>query len=141
EMVVLLAGGTSLWLAIGAPALESSTARRDAFRDFAYAVVDQVPAGTSLVFYGEPVRAVIVYAGRSIPSVDREPGHLPPGGFVIAFGPAYQALEEAGLVGPALARATGRIGNLARGELVLARVQPAAAGRIGTARRHPSSSD
>jgi len=125
--VALLGAGSALWLALGAPALEASTASRDTFRDFGREVAARVPADRPLVFYGEPVRSIVVYVGRPIPSIRRRPERLPPDGWVLAFEPAYRALAQAGLVGPPLVRATGRIGNLGRGEVVLAEVRSAGA--------------
>lgn len=116
----LVAVGSVLWLVLAAPRIEAETSRRDSVKAFAIEAKDRFPASRPLAFYGAPVRAVVVYAERNIPSLGRQPERITPGMGVIAFAPAHQALVNTGYVGPALATGSGRIGNITRGDLVLA---------------------
>jgi len=120
-LVVLCGALTALWLLVAAPALDRSTAARDGLRDFAREVAARVPPGEPLVFYDEPVRTIVVYLGRPIPSIRRRTEQLPRDGWVLAAAPAYRALFETGHVTPPLLRASGRLGSLGRGEIVLAK--------------------
>jgi 4-amino-4-deoxy-L-arabinose transferase-like glycosyltransferase len=128
----LVAAGTVLWLVLAAPRIEAETSRRDSVKGFATEVKDRYPGERPLAFYGAPVRAIVVYAERKIPSLGRQPERITPGMGVIAFAPAHQALVSSGYVGPALATGSGRIGNITRGELVLAEAV-AAPGKAGAA--------
>lgn len=125
-LATLVGAGALGWLAVGAPAVEAASSRRDSTAAFARAVAARVPRDQPLAFYGSPVRSVVVYLGRPVPSLRRRPAAITPGLAVIAFKPAYDALAQSGYVGPPLAEGAGRIGNIARGELVLAegRVPP-----------------
>ena len=119
-LVVLVAVASLASMAVGEPALEAATTRRDTLEPFALAAAAHFPPGHPLAFYGTTVRTVVVYVGRPIPSLERRPDRLGPGQGVIALEPAYQALAAAGRVGPPLATATGRVGALERATLVLA---------------------
>src|SRR5262249_45323031 len=85
---------------------------------FARTAAARFPPGR-LAFYGTTVRPVVVYAGRTLPSLERRPERIRPGDGVIALAPAYQALKNADLVGPPLASAAGRIGNVEPATLAL----------------------
>lgn len=122
-LVTVTAIATGVWLLTVAPALERATAARDDLRDFARAVAARVPAVQPLVFVGPPVRSVVVYVGRAIPSIPRHPERLPPEGWILARAAAHRALFEAGVVGPPVVEGSGRLGNLERGELVLAEIR------------------
>lgn len=111
------------WLVIGAPALERRTSRRDTLRAFAAAVAARIPPDTPLAFFAEPIRAVVVYSGRTIPTVRRR--DLSPGTALIVRKPAYRRLARAGLVGPPLLAARGRTGNIARERVLLVRAHEA----------------
>ena len=65
------------------------------------------------------VRSLVVYAGRAIPSLERDDARIAPGmGLLVRTG-AYERLAAAGIVGERLAVGEGQIGNLDRGTLVL----------------------
>ncbi|HEV7735072.1 MAG TPA: glycosyltransferase family 39 protein [Candidatus Binatia bacterium] len=119
-IAALIAAASLLWLVLVAPQIEAETSRRDSVKPFGLAVKEHIAADQPLAFYGPPVRAVVVYAERNIPSLHRQPDRITLGMGVIAFAPAHQALVNTGYVGPALATGSGRIGNITRGELVLA---------------------
>jgi 4-amino-4-deoxy-L-arabinose transferase-like glycosyltransferase len=119
-IAAMIAAGTLLWLVVAAPQIEVETSRRDSVKAFALVVQERFPGTRPLAFYAAPVRAVVVYAERNIPSLGRQVDRIAPGMGVIAFAPAHQALVNTGYVGPALATAHGRVGNITRGELVLA---------------------
>ncbi len=119
-LVGLVVAATVLWMAVGEPALEAATTRRDTLKPFALAAAARFPPGTALAFYGATVRPVVVYVGRPIPSLERRPERIVPGQGIIVFEQGYRALAEAGRVGPPLATATGRVGALERATLLLA---------------------
>jgi hypothetical protein len=108
------------WLVGGAPALERRTSARDSLRPFATAVAARVAADEPLAFFADPIRAVVVYSGRTIPTVRRR-ADLAPGTLLILRKAAYRRLARRGLLGPPLLAARGRTGNVARGPVVLAR--------------------
>jgi 4-amino-4-deoxy-L-arabinose transferase-like glycosyltransferase len=123
---VLVAAASALWLAIGEPAVDVATSGRDSLAPFAREAAALFPPGRPLAFYGPAVRPVVVYVGRPVPSLDRRPERIVPGQGVIAFEPAYRTLASHGVLGPPLATASGRIGNVERATLVLAEaVHPA----------------
>jgi 4-amino-4-deoxy-L-arabinose transferase-like glycosyltransferase len=125
-VVVLVAAASALWLAIGEPALDVATSGRDSLAPFARQAAALFPPGRPLAFYGPAVRPVVVYVGRPVPSLDRRPERIVPGQGVIAFEQAYRTLASHGVLGPPLATASGRIGNVERATLVLAEaVHPA----------------
>jgi 4-amino-4-deoxy-L-arabinose transferase-like glycosyltransferase len=119
-LVALVAGASVAWLVAGEPRLEVATSRRDSLKAFGLEAAARFPPGRPLVFYGATVRPVVVYVGRPVPSLGRHPENIAPGQGLIAFEPAYRALAAAGYVGPPLATASGRIGNVERATLVLA---------------------
>jgi 4-amino-4-deoxy-L-arabinose transferase-like glycosyltransferase len=108
------------WLLVGAPALERRVSRRDSLKAFAAAVEARVPAGVALAFFAEPIRSVVVYSGRPIPTARRR-ADLAPGTALIVRKAAYRRLARAGLVGPPLLAARGRTGNVARERVLLVR--------------------
>jgi 4-amino-4-deoxy-L-arabinose transferase-like glycosyltransferase len=125
-VVVLVAAASALWLAIGEPALDVATSGRDSLAPFARQAAALFPPGRPLAFYGPAVRPVVVYVGRPVPSLDRRAERIVPGQGVIAFEQAYRTLASHGVLGPPLATASGRIGNVERATLVLAEaVHPA----------------
>jgi hypothetical protein len=71
------------------------------------------------VSLGPPIRPIIVYTGRRVPTVHLRGGGVP-GWAVIATEAAYTALAAEGLLGPPVLTAVGRVGNVARGRVVLA---------------------
>jgi hypothetical protein len=119
-LAALVAVASLAWMAVGEPALEAATTRRDTLEPFALAAAAHFAPGHPLAFYGSTVRTVVVYVGRPIPSLARRPDRIAPGQGVIALEAAHQALATAGRVGPPLASATGRVGALERATLVLA---------------------
>jgi 4-amino-4-deoxy-L-arabinose transferase-like glycosyltransferase len=125
-VAVLVAAASALWLAIGEPALDVATSGRDSLAPFARQAAALFPPARPLAFYGPVVRPVVVYVGRPVPSLDRRAERIVPGQGVIAFEQAYRTLASHGVLGPPLATASGRIGNVERATLVLAEaVRPA----------------
>ena len=110
------------WLAVGGPALERRTSRRDSLKAFATAVAARVPAAAPLAFFAEPIRAVVVYGGRTIPTVRRR-ADIEPGTALIVRKSAYRRLARAGLVGRPLLAGHGRTGNVRRERVVLVRAK------------------
>ena len=123
-LVALVAGASVVWLAAGEPRLEAATSARDSLKAFGIQAAARFPADRPLAFYAGVVRPVVVYVGRPVPSLERRPDRITPGQGIIASEPAYRALAEAGYVGPVLATAEGRIGNVERATLVLAEGTP-----------------
>jgi 4-amino-4-deoxy-L-arabinose transferase-like glycosyltransferase len=108
------------WFVVGEPAASASDPAAPSLRRFAAAARDRFPDDGRLAFFGLPVRSVVVYAGRPIPSLARDADRITTGLGVIATARAYERLAAAGRVGEPLARGTGRVGNLDDGTLVLA---------------------
>ena len=67
----------------------------------------------------ETIRAVAVYAGRTIPAIPRR-RDLPPGIALITPSATYTALAESGVVAAPLLVGEGRVGNTEHGAVVLA---------------------
>jgi hypothetical protein len=80
-----------------------------------------VPAEQALAFFNEPIRSVVVYSGRTIPTARRR-ADLVPGTTLIVRGAAYRRLARAGVVGRPLLAARGRTGNVARERIFLVNV-------------------
>jgi 4-amino-4-deoxy-L-arabinose transferase-like glycosyltransferase len=107
------------WFVIGGPAVDAAAPGDASLRTLAREAATRFRAPAPLAFYGPTVRSIVVYAGRSIPSLDRDDGRITPGlGLLVRTG-AYERLAAAGLVGERLAVGEGQIGNLDRGTLVL----------------------
>ena len=132
-LVTLTMAGSIAWMAAGAPALEAQESRRDSLKPFAALVAARRPPPAEIVFYGPPIRSLVVYLGRHVPSV-REAGALAPGQNVIATEDAFRRLTVAARVGPPLLSAEGRVGNLGRERVVLAEVIPSPASSYPRAR-------
>jgi 4-amino-4-deoxy-L-arabinose transferase-like glycosyltransferase len=119
-VLAAVAAGGVLWMAFGVPRLEAETSRRDSLRPFAEAVGRLVPPDGALAFYGsEPMRSVVVYLGRRVPTV-RRPEEITAGLAVIARAEDHTRLAAAGRLGPPRLVAEGRPGNVARETVVLA---------------------
>jgi 4-amino-4-deoxy-L-arabinose transferase-like glycosyltransferase len=116
-LVAVTAALVAGWFAAAPAATDGSVA---SLRRFAVAARERFPADGHLAFFGLPVRSVVVYAGRPIPSLDRDPARITPGLGVIAGPRAYERLVADGRLGEPLARGEGRVGNLDDGTLVLA---------------------
>jgi 4-amino-4-deoxy-L-arabinose transferase-like glycosyltransferase len=127
-LLCAVVAGSVASMVLAVPVLEQAVSRRDSLRDFARGVAARHPAPAPLAFYEEPVRSVAVYLGRPVPTL-RRPEALTPGLALIARGAAYRSLADSGAVGPPLLRAEGRVGNLARGRLVLAETRSRAQDR------------
>jgi hypothetical protein len=112
------------WLVVGGPMLERRTSRRDSLKAFALAVAARVPPETPLAFFAEPIRGVVVYGGRRIPTVRRR-ADIRAGTALIVRKPDYRRLARAGLVGPPLLAGHGRTGNIRRERVVLVRAKGA----------------
>jgi len=108
------------WLVVGAPAVASRNAARTSLRELALTTRERFPPGAPLAFFGEPVRSIVVYVGRPIPSLRRRPERIVPGLGVLATDAAYTALAGDGHLGAVLASGSGTVGNLERGTVVLA---------------------
>jgi 4-amino-4-deoxy-L-arabinose transferase-like glycosyltransferase len=130
-LVALIAAVSVLWMAVGEPALDAATTRRDTLKPFALEAAARFPPERGLAFYGATVRPIVVYAGRPIPTLGRRPERIVSGQGVIVAEPAYRALADAGYVGPPLAAATGRVGALERATVLLAEGRtPTSPGRV-----------
>jgi 4-amino-4-deoxy-L-arabinose transferase-like glycosyltransferase len=119
--VVLI--GSAAWMVAGAPTLEHAISQRDSLKSFAMAVRARYPPPASVSFYGETIRSVAVYLGRVVSTLRQADG-IPSGLAVIATEPVHRSLARSHAVGPPLLTAEGRIGNLARGQVVLAEGLP-----------------
>ena len=121
-LVTGTAAAVVAWMLLGVPALERAISDRDSLRPFAEGMARHLAPNVPIVFFPETIRTVAVYAGHSIATVRRR-RELPPGTAVVTSGEAYASLRAAAAVGPPLLESDGRIGNVARGHVVLAAVQ------------------
>ena len=107
------------WFAVAGPTIAAAVPSSASLRGLAVEAGTRFPAPAPLAFYALPVRSMVVYAGRPIPSLERDDRRIEPGlGLIVRQG-AYDRLAAAGLVGERLAVGEGQIGNLERGTLVL----------------------
>jgi hypothetical protein len=131
------------WMVAGVPALERAAARHDSLREFAHAVAARYPPPASLAFHPEVIRPIALYVGRPIPAV-RRPTDFVAGTSVIVPAGRHRALADAGVLGPPLLTAEGRVGNIERARVVVAEVLAAplrsARARPGTAPPGPPRS-
>jgi 4-amino-4-deoxy-L-arabinose transferase-like glycosyltransferase len=121
-LIGLLAAGSAVWLAAGVPALEQAIGQHDSLKLFAGSVATAYPTPAPLVFFGPPIRSVVVYLGRDVPSVPLR--KLEAGSGVIATESDYRTLVEHARVSPPQALGEGRVGVLQRSRVVLAAVLP-----------------
>src|SRR5439155_15282682 len=105
-------------MAVAQPALEVAISRRDSLKSFARTVAARYPPPAQLAFWGDTIRAVAVYVGRPMPTFRRR-ADLVPGLALVASEPAMRDLLGAGVVGFPMLSAEGRLGNVARGRVVL----------------------
>jgi len=117
-LLALVAAGTVLWMAAGQPALEAAISQRDSLKPFASAVAARYPPPAQLAFWGDTIRPIAVYVGRPMPTFRRR-ADLVPGVALVASEPAMRDLLGAGVVGFPMLSAEGRVGNVARGRVVL----------------------
>ena len=102
------------------PTIQSEVAARASLKPFVAAVKRNVPEGAPLYFFGQVLRPVVVYWGRPIPRLRRDLAYA-------GSAPTYIIVTEEYL--PRLlatdrdirtiAEHVGRIGNLARGRVLL----------------------
>jgi len=111
------------WLVFGTALVDEAVNRHDSLRAFARSVAARYPPPQPLAFYGDPIRSVVVYLGRPLPTLHR-PEQVAPGSGVIARAPAYRHLSAEGAAGPPLVTGAGRVGNLERARVVLAEGRP-----------------
>jgi 4-amino-4-deoxy-L-arabinose transferase-like glycosyltransferase len=114
-LATLTAVAVVAWMAVGAPAVERAVSRRDSLKTFAREVAARHPPPESLVFYGEPIRPIVVYVGRPVPRTDG----VPTAGAVVATEPAARRLARAGVVALPELSGEGRVGNLGRARVLL----------------------
>ena len=118
-LIGLIVAGAAGWMVVGAPAVERTLAQRDSLRPFARAVAAHYPGPAPIVFYGPPVRSVVVYLERHARTLGRRPDAITPGLAVIVEEDDYRRLAFDHVVGATLLSAEGRVGNHARGWIVL----------------------
>ena len=95
----------------------------------------RIPPETPLAFFAEPIRSVVVYSGRTIPTVRRR-ADIRAGTALIVRKAAYRRLARAGLVGSPLLAGHGRTGNVRRERVLLVRTKapldlPRASAQLG----------
>ena len=120
-LVALLATTAVVWMAAGQPALEAAISRRDSLKVFAAAVAARYPAPAPLAFWQETIRPVAVYVGRPMPTLRRRED-CAPGLALVGSEPALRGLLAAGVTGSPVLSAEGRLGNIARGRVLLLEV-------------------
>jgi 4-amino-4-deoxy-L-arabinose transferase-like glycosyltransferase len=117
-LVTVVAAAMLLWMAAGQVALEAAVSRRDSLAPFARAAAARYPPPARLAFWGESIRPVAVYVGRPMPTLRRSE-QLAPGLALVGSEPAMRALSDSGVVGYPMFSAEGRLGNVARGRVIL----------------------
>ena len=117
-LLALVTTATVLWMAAGQPALEAAISQRDSLKPFARAVAARYPPPAALAFWRDPIRPVAVYVGRPVPTYRRRE-ELAPGLALMGSEPAMWDLLGAGVVGFPMLSAEGRLGNVARGRVML----------------------
>src|SRR5207247_2270793 len=120
----LAVAAAAAWMVAGAPAVERALASRDSLRPFARAVAARYPGGARVAFYGRPVRPVVVYLGRHVPTLAGRAEAITPGLAVIVTEEEYRRLAADHILGAPLLSAIGRIGNRGRGWMMLAEAAP-----------------
>ena len=130
-VVAVVATAVVLWMAVAEPALEAAISRRDSLKPFASSVAARYPPPARLAFWGDTIRPVAVYVGRPMPTFRRR-ADLAPGLALVGSEPAMRRLLDAGVVGFPMLSAEGRLGNVARGRVMLLEV---ATDRTAAARR------
>jgi len=116
----LAVAAAAAWMVAGAPAVERALASRDSLRPFARAVAARYAGGARVAFYGRPVRPVVVYLGRHVPTLAGRAEAITPGLAVIVTEDEYRRLAADHILGAPLLSAIGRIGNRGRGWIILA---------------------
>src|SRR5439155_1677648 len=119
------------------PALALVSSQRDSLKPFARAVAARYPPPAALAFWRDPIRPVAVYVGRPLPTYRRRE-ELLPGLALVGSESALRDLLRAGVVGFPTLSAEGRLGNVARGRVVLLEVAAGRATAVGSP-RSPSS--
>ena len=117
-LVTVVAAAMLLWMAAGQVALEAAVSRRDSLAPFARAAAARYPPPARLAFWGESIRPVAVYVGRPMPTLRRSE-QLAPGLALVGSEPAMRGLSDSGVVGYPMFSAEGRLGNVARGRVIL----------------------
>ena len=118
-------------MAVAQPALEAAISRRDSLKPFASGVAARYPPPARLAFWGDTIRPVAVYVGRPMPTLRRRED-IAPGLALVGSEAAMRQLLDAGVVGFPMLSAEGRLGNAARGRIMLLEV---ATDRTAAARR------
>jgi 4-amino-4-deoxy-L-arabinose transferase-like glycosyltransferase len=117
------AGTIVLWMLVIQPSVESALAARISLKPLGEAVAREVPPDTPVYFFGRPLRPVIVYARRSIPSLQRNVkslGKRPT--YVIASEANVRRFRRRGLEPQIVTERVGRTANLATGRVLLVAV-------------------
>ena len=130
-LVAVVATAVVLWMAVAQPALEAAISRRDSLKPFASGVAARYPPPARLAFWGDTIRPVAVYVGRPMPTFRRR-ADIAPGLALVGSEAAMRRLLDAGVVGFPVLSAEGRLGNVARGRIMLLEV---ATDRTAAARR------
>ncbi len=120
-LVAVVATAVVLWMAVAQPALEAAISRRDSLKPFASGVAARYPPPARLAFWGDTIRPVAVYVGRPMPTLRRRED-IAPGLALVGSEAAMRRLLDAGVVGFPVLSAEGRLGNVARGRVMLLEV-------------------
>jgi 4-amino-4-deoxy-L-arabinose transferase-like glycosyltransferase len=125
-LVGVTAAAMVCWMLVGMPALEQETSRRDSLKPFARTVATLRPPPAPLAFWRDTLRPVVVYVGRPVPTLRHRDAVVPGIGLIVRE-PDWGALSRDGVVGFPLLVGTGRVGNIAVGQVLLLEIAPGAA--------------
>jgi hypothetical protein len=116
----LSVAGTLLWMVTIQPAIRHARAADASLRPFAAAVRENLPEGAPLYFFGPVLRPLVVYWGRPIPNLRRDlSGVGSERSYLIVNEADLPTLSEAKREIRTVAGHVGRVGNLARGRVLL----------------------
>ena len=123
QLIGLGIAGTLAWMLVIQPSIQSALAGRASLKPFAAAVTDNVPEGAPLYFFGQILRPVVVYVGRPIPRLRQHGARTAPGPtYIIVTEASLPRLLETGRHVRTIAEHVGRVGNLARGRVLLVEI-------------------
>jgi 4-amino-4-deoxy-L-arabinose transferase-like glycosyltransferase len=124
-LVGVTAAAMVCWMLVGMPALEQERSRRDSLKPFARTVATLRPPPAPLAFWRDTLRPVVVYVGRPVPTLRHRDAVVPGIGLIVRE-PDWGALSRDGMVGFPLLIGTGRVGNMAVGQVLLLEIAPGA---------------
>jgi len=124
ELLGLVTAGVLAWMLTIQPTLQSELVARASLKPFVAAVKRNVPEGDPLYFFGQALRPVVVYWGRPIPRLRRDLAYAGSArAYIMVTEEDLPRLLETDRHVRTIVEHVGRIGNLARGRVLLVEVK------------------